>query len=133
VVKSARHKRKEFVLDTNTLTGSIIGCAIKVSNKLGNSFLERVYENAMMIELARAGLFAEQQKPLSVLYDGHVVGDFHVDILVNETVICELKATKEINERHQAQLLNYLKASGLSLGLILNFGTPKLGIKRMKL
>jgi GxxExxY protein len=119
------------VADT-TVTRTIIGCAMKVSNTLGIGFLEKVYENALVIELRKAGLIVEQQKPIVVMYDDTSVGEFFADILVNGSIICELKATKAIDEVHQAQLLNYMKASGLTIGLLLNFGTSKLGIKRMQ-
>jgi GxxExxY protein len=118
---------------TEEVTERIIGCAIKVSNTLGVGFLEKVYENALVVELARAGLGVEQQKPIQVSYEGVIVGEFGADIIVNGSVILELKAAKIIDPVHQAQLLNYLKATGLKVGLILNFGTPRLGIKRMVL
>jgi GxxExxY protein len=106
---------------------------MKVSNTLGVGFLEKVYENALVVELARAGFAVEQQKPIKVSYEGVIVGDFAGDIVVNGTVILELKAAKIIDEIHKAQLLNYLRATGLKVGLILNFGTSRLGIKRMVL
>ena len=115
------------------VTERIIGCVMKVSNTLGVGFLEKVYENALMVELARAGLAVEQQEPIKVSYEGVLVGDFAADIIVNGSVVLELKAAKMIDEIHQAQLLNYLRATGLRVGLILNFGTPRLGIKRMVL
>ena len=118
---------------TEDVTERIIGCAIKVSNTLGVGFLEKVYKNALVVELARAGLLVEQQKPIQVSYEGVIVGEFGADIIVNGFVILELKAAKIIDPVHQAQLLNYLKATGLKVGLILNFGTPRLGIKRMVL
>ena len=118
---------------TEDVTERIIGCAIKVSNTLGVGFLEKVYENALVVELARAGLLVEQQKPIQVSYEGVIVGELGADIIVNGSVILELKAAKIIDPVHQAQLLNYLKATGLKVGLILNFGTPRLGIKRMVL
>lgn len=102
-----------------------------VSNTLGVGFLEKVYENALMLELQRSGLQALSQQTLQVRYRGIVVGDYCADIVVNGLVLLELKAAKAIDENHQAQLLNYLKATGLKVGLILNFGTPRLGIKRM--
>src|SRR5207248_2467274 len=118
---------------TDKLTSGIIGCAYTVSNTLGPGFLEKVYENALAIELRRSGLIAEQQKSLNVYYEGELVGQFAADLVVNGCVIVELKAAKAIDEAHQAQLLNYLKATGMHIGLILNFGTPRLGIKRMVL
>ena len=115
------------------VTEQIIGSTMKVSNTLGVGFFEKVYENALVVELARAGLTIEQQKPIKVIYEGGIVGDFGADIIVNGSVILELKAAKMIDETHQAQLLNYLRATGLKVGLILNFGTTRLGIKRMVL
>jgi len=120
-------------MNTDNLTEIIIGCAMKVSNTLGVGFLEKVYENELAVELRKTALVAEQQKQILVKYDGVIVGDYCADILVNGRVILELKAAKLIDEIHKAQLLNYLKATGLRVGLILNFGTPKLGIKRMVL
>ena len=106
---------------------------MKVSSTLGVGFVEKVYENALVVELARAGLVVEQQKPIKVKYEGVIVGDFAADIVVNGIVIVELKVAKTIDDIHKAQLLNYLRATGLKVGLILNFGTPRLGIKRMVL
>jgi GxxExxY protein len=104
---------------------------LAVSNGLGCGFLERVYEAALAHELRKAGLAVQQQEPLSIFYDGVVVGEYRTDLVVNSAVIVEVKASKAIDPMHQAQLLNYLKASGLRVGLILNFGTPRLGIRRM--
>jgi GxxExxY protein len=118
---------------TEEVTERIIGCAIRVSNSLGVGFLEKVYENALVVELARAGLAVEQQKRIQVNYQCVIVGEFGADIVVNGSLSLELKAAKIIDPVHQAQLLNYLKATGLKIGLILNFGTPRLGIKRMVL
>ena len=115
----------------NKLSEKIIGCAFKVHNTLGCGFLEKVYENALTHDLRKSSLSVEQQKPIQVVYDGIVVGDYFADILVESAVILELKATKVIDGIHEAQLLNYLKATGLNLGLILNFGSPKLQIRRL--
>ncbi len=120
---------RRFELDN--ITRKVIGCAYTVSNNLGSGFLEKVYENALAIELRKAGLDVEQQKHISVSYDGAIVGDFNADILVNDRVIVEVKAMDAIDGFHQAQLLNYLRVAGLKVGLILNFGTARLGIKRM--
>ncbi len=120
-------------MNTDKITETVIGCGYRVSNALGTGFLERVYENALALELRKAGMEVEQQKPLKVLYDGVVVGEYAPDILVNGLVIVELKTAKAIDEAHQAQLLNYLRATGLHVGLILNFGTARLGVKRMVL
>jgi GxxExxY protein len=115
----------------NLLTERVIGCAIRVSNQLGCGFLEKVYENALAHELRKAGHVVQQQHPISVLYDNVVVGDYLVDILVDGRLILELKAVKAIDEIHVAQTINYLRASVHSVGLILNFGKPKLQIKRL--
>jgi GxxExxY protein len=115
------------------VTQRIIGCAIRVSNTLGCGFLESVYEAALAHDLAKNDLLVKRQEPLSIFYDGVVVGNYRTDLVVNEAVIVEVKAAKAIDLMHQAQLLNYLRATGLSVGLILNFGTPHLGIKRMVL
>jgi len=104
-----------------------------VSNTLGAGFLEKVYENALIVELKKLNLKVEQQKKIQVKYEGAVVGDYVADLVVNDSVLLEVKAVKEMNKIFQAQLLNYLKATGLRVGLILNFGTTKLGIKRMVL
>ncbi len=118
--------------ELNELTGVIIGCAFAVSNTLGTGFLEKVYENALVHELRKQNLRVDQQKPISVMYDGIVVGEYFADILVEETVILELKAAKEPNEVFIAQCLNYLKATGLPLCLLLNFGSPRLEVKRLR-
>lgn len=111
-------------------TEKIISCAYKVHNKLGFGFLEKVYENALKIELERFGLKVEKQKPLIVLYDDQVVGEYFADLLVNDSVIIELKTANNIDKAHQAQLVNYLRATGIRLGLIINFG-EKVSIKRV--
>jgi|SRR5215470_3498849 len=112
-------------------TERIIGCAIRVSNTLGCGFLEKVYEFALAHELRKSGLHVQQQHCVPVLYDGVVVGDYRVDLLVDQSVIVEVKAAKALDPIHEAQLLNYLKATRLRIGLILNFGTPHIGIRRM--
>jgi len=125
------NKDKNMAEEKDKLTEAIIGCAFKVSNTLGCGFLEKVYENALMIEIKNSGLNCEQQMPIPVTYRGKMVGDYYADIFVEGQVILEIKATKAIDESAQAQLLNYLKATGVHRGLILNFGTAKLGCKRM--
>lgn len=120
-------------MNTDKLTGSIIGCAMAVSNTLGAGFLEKVYDNALVLELNKLGIKVAQQKKIQVRYEGVVVGDYIADLVVNDSVLLEIKASKSINEIHQAQLLNYLKITRFGVGLILNFGTTKLGIKRMVL
>ena len=115
----------------NLISEKIIGCAFEVSNQLGCGFLEKVYQNALLIELKNTGLQVEKEKQIQVHYKNQVVGDYFADILVNKIIILEIKAVKSLNEVHQAQLLNYLKATTLPLGLLINFGTPKVQIKRM--
>jgi len=116
-------------MEYEKLTEKIIGCAYKVYNKMGFGFLESVYEKCMLIELTKAGLNAESQKPVTVYYDGHVVGEFIADIIVND-VILELKSVSQIAKAHEVQLVNYLTGTGKSVGLLLNFGPKKLEVKR---
>jgi len=118
-------------MNIDQITEKIIGCAYAVSNELGVGFLEKVYENALLIEMEKKGLHVEQQKHVSVTYDGQIVGDYIADLIVEGSVIIELKSVKGIERIHQAQILNYLKATGIHAGLLLNFGTVRLGIKRM--
>jgi len=111
------------------LTQQIIGAFYTVYNSLGYGFLEKVYENALAIELRALGLKVEQQARIAVYYAGEVVGEYYADLLINDTVILELKATRTIAPEHEAQLLNYLKATPFEVGLLLNFG-PEPQIKR---
>lgn len=104
------------------LTYKIIGIGMKVHSTLGHGFLEKVYENSMMVAFRSAGIFAEQQVPIKVVFEGVIVGDYFADILVEKTVILELKACERIADIHKSQALNYLKATGIDLALILNFG-----------
>ena len=113
------------------LTERVIGCAYAVGNTLGNGFLEKVYENALAHELRKAGLQVEQQRNLKVVYDGVVVGDYVADLLVDNSVLVELKSAKAFDDIHVAQCLNYLKASGLQVCLLINFGTPRVEVKRV--
>lgn len=105
------------------ITSKIIAAFYKVYNNLGYGFLEKVYENALVIELNKVGLTVRQQVPIQVYYDGKVVGEYFADLLVDDKVIVELKATKAIVDAHEAQLINYLKATNIEVGLLLNFGT----------
>ena len=119
-------------LITNELvTEKIIGCAYTVANTLGSGFLEKVYENAMAHELRKAGLVVQQQAGIAVNYDGVIVGDYVADLLVGNEVLVELKAVKGIDNVHFAQCMNYLKATGLQVCLLINFGTPRIEIKRV--
>jgi GxxExxY protein len=109
-------------MNVNQITETIIGCAYKVHNELHGGFLEKVYENALAHELAKAGMKVEQKKPLSVYYDGIIVGEYFIDLLVEDTVIVELKSIQRFNDAHLAQTLSYLKAINAPLGLLINFG-----------
>ena len=104
------------------ITDLIIKAYYQVYNKLGFGFLEKVYENAMMIELIRLDLKCEKQKPITVNYDGFDIGEYFADIIVNDCVIIELKAAENLCPEHEAQLVNYLKATEIEVGLLLNFG-----------
>ena len=115
------------------LTQKIIGCAYTVSNTLGSGFLEKIYENALVIELRKNRLAYQQQLPVKVIYDGIVIGEYISDLVVESKVLIELKACKAIDDAHVAQCLNYLKATNLQLGLIINFGKPKIEIRRLVL
>jgi GxxExxY protein len=111
------------------LTEKIIGAFYKVYNQMGFGFSERVYENALTIELKNQGLDVIQQAAITVFYGASRVGEFSADLLINQAVIVELKAVQQILEEHEAQLLNYLKATQIEVGLLLNFG-PKAQYKR---
>ncbi len=113
------------------ITESIIGCAYTVMSALGSGFLEKVYENALIYELRKCGLTVFQQHSIKVYYDGFVVGDYVADLLVENQILIELKAVKAIDENHRAQCMNYLKATGHTVCLLINFGAPKLEVKRI--
>jgi GxxExxY protein len=114
----------------NRLSEQVIGCAFQVTNTLGIGFLEKVYENALVHELRKSGLAVRQQHGIVVYYDGVVVGEYAVDLLVEGTIMVELKAVKALDNVHAAQCINYLRATGLRLCLLLNFGKPRLQIQR---
>ncbi len=120
-------------VDVNRVTGKVINCAYRVSNTLGSGFLEKVYENALAIELQQNGLLVAQQHPVNVFYNGNLVGDYVADLLVEDYVIVEIKAVKALDEVHSAQCMNYLKASGLKVCLLINFGRPRVEIRRIVL
>ena len=120
-------------VEINQLTEKIIACVYRVSNTLGSGFLEKVYENALAIELRNNGLKVEQQHPIKVYYAGQAVGDFAADLLVEGCVIVELKAVRAFEDVHSAKCLNYLKATSLKLCLLVNFGRPRVEIKRLVL
>jgi GxxExxY protein len=104
------------------LTEQIIQAFYKVYNTLGYGFLEKVYENAMVVELTLLGLKVEKQKSIVVNYFGHIVGEYFSDLIIEETVLCELKASPSVIKEHEVQLLNYLRATDIEIGLLLNFG-----------
>ena len=126
-------EHNEFQLETNRITEKIIACVYRVSNTLGSGFLEKVYENALAIELLVNDLGVAQQYPIKVFYDKQAVGDFVTDLLVEDRVIVEVKAVKALDEVHSAQCMNYLKATGFRICLLINFGKPRAEIKRVVL
>ncbi len=117
--------------ELDKITERIIGCAYKVSNTLGIGFVEKVYENAHFHEMKKDGLRVVQQQLVKVNYDGVVVGEFYLDMLVNDLVIVELKAVSTLTNDHLAQAFNYLRATGLPACLLINFGQPKIQIRRL--
>jgi GxxExxY protein len=124
-------REQPAIEDINLLTQKIIGCAFVVSNQLGSGFLEKVYENALAHELRKAEIKVLQQVAIPVYYDGVNVGDYIADVLVEDCIIIELKTVKSLENIHVAQCLNYLKATGYKICLLLNFYRPKLEIKRI--
>jgi len=109
-------------MDGKEITERIIGCAFKVHRVLGSGFFEKVYENALFIELNKSGLHAQQQALVPVLYEGQKVGEYFADIMVEKKIVCELKANDSLSREHEVQLVNYLAATGLEIGLLINFG-----------
>ena len=116
-------------MQADDLTKKIISCAYKVHNALGPGFLEKIYENALRIEIEKLGIRVRQQQPISVEYEGQVVGEYYADLWVDERLVVELKAAQTIAREHEVQLVNYLTATKVDLGLLLNFG-PSVQIKR---
>ena len=117
-------------MDINQLTYKINGAVYEVYRILGPGFLEKVYENALMVELKARNLKAENQVPINVEYKSTIVGDYYADIVVENKVIIELKAIEKLQKIHEAQILNYLKATNFEIGLLVNFTHPKAQIKR---
>ena len=122
---------QEPTYDHDPLSEAVVGCVFRVANGLGTGFLEKVYENALLHELRKAGLEAKQQVSATVTYDGENVGDYIGDIVVEGRLLLELKACKALEDVHLAQCLNYLKATGILTCLLINFGTPKPQIRRV--
>ena len=117
-------------MDINELTYLINGAIFEVMRLLGGGFLEKVYEKALIVELRKRGVKAESQVPIKVKYKGTEVGEYFADIVVEDQVILEIKAVDSLQKVHEAQILNYLKATGFKIGLLVNFKHPKAEIKR---
>ncbi|MDZ7698865.1 MAG: GxxExxY protein [Deltaproteobacteria bacterium] len=120
-------------MDLNDLTYRIRGAVFEVNRILGAGFLEKVYERALLVELRHQGLKAESQAPITVQYKDEIVGEYSADIVVEGQIILELKAVDSLQKIHEAQVLNYLKATGYKIGLLINFTHPKAEIKRFVL
>jgi GxxExxY protein len=116
--------------ETRPATRAIIGAAMKVHGRMGMGFVEKVYENALAFELGRSGISFERQVPMRVSYEDHLVGQFVADLVVDGRVIVELKAVACLTDDHRAQCINYLRSTGLNVGLLLNFGRRRLEYKR---
>jgi GxxExxY protein len=117
-------------MEYEEITGKIIGAAYAVYKQLGFGFLESVYKKAMLIELAKHHLKAEEEKPLQVHYDGQIVGDFFVDLFVEDSVVVELKSVQHLSKEHEVQLVTYLKGLSKDIGLLINFGSSGVEVKR---
>ena len=121
----------EHRYEHDELTERAIGCAFVVSNSLGHGFLEKVYENALAIELRHMGHEVQQRAPVEVRYREEIVGIYQPDLLVGRSVVLELKCVAALDRTHRAQCLNYLRATGLKTGLVINFGRPRLDVQRI--
>ena len=117
-------------MDKEQLTHQIIGCAYRVYNELGFGFLESVYQKAMVIELSKAELHVEPEKPLQVFYDGLAVGNFYADLFVENEIVLELKSVQSLVKEHEVQLVNYLNGIRRDIGLLINFGPTGVEVKR---
>ena len=117
-------------LQHEQITRAVIGSAFEVINELGSGFLKSFYEKALLLALRQKGLFAVSQYPAKVMFRGECVGDYYADIFVEEKVIVEFKAVKAIAAEHQAQVINYLNATGIEVGLLINLGSSRLEYKR---
>ena len=115
----------------DNISRRVIGCAFAVGNELGAGFLENVYESALAVELGKQNIRFEKQKALDVYYSGTIVGHYIADLVSDDRLILEVKARSAVTPTHEAQLMNYLQATGITVGLLLNFGTPRLGVKRI--
>ena len=117
-------------MEHENITETIIGCAYKVYNQMGFGFLESVYEKCILIEMRAAGLSVEAQKSISVQYQDEIVGDFIADLVIENKIVVELKAIEQLTKAHEIQLVNYLVATGISVGLLINFGRTQVEVKR---
>jgi len=117
-------------LENQMLTAEILSACFEVSNELGCGFLESVYEKSLLVALLDKGLMVESQVPLKVEFRRQIVGEFYSDLVVEDSVLLELKAVKKIAPEHIAQVLNYLKATGMPVGMLVNFGNPKVEYRR---
>jgi len=115
------------------LTERIIGVCFQVGNELGHGFLESVYHSALLIALQQDGLEVDSRRPIQVHFRGHIVGDFEPDFVVNKAVLMEIKAVRALAPEHQAQVINYLRATRIEVGLLINFGRPRIEIRRLYL
>ena len=118
------------MLKHEKVTEMVIGCAYRVHNRMGYGFLESVYERCMAVELGKMGLKAESQRPITVYYEGQNVGEFVADLVVDGTIIIELKSVTRLVKAHEVQFVNYLTATRTDVGLLLNFGPEKVEVKR---
>ncbi len=117
-------------MEFEEITHKIIGCAYTVFNKLGFGFLESVYKKAMVIELTKNNFKVESEKPLKVYYDDQIVGDFYIDLFVEDFIVVELKSVQELAKEHEVQLVNYLNGINKNIGLLINFGPSGVEVKR---
>jgi GxxExxY protein len=122
----------EGLLGETAVTKAIIGAAYEVSNRLGCGFLEKVYENALVVELQAMGRKVEQQRTFEIRYRGELVGIYQADLIVDDEVVVELKAARSLEPLHRAQCMNYLRAANLAIGLLINFGLPRIDIQRVQ-
>jgi GxxExxY protein len=120
------------IVGETRLSGEIIGAAHEVANTLGVGFLEKVYETALAIELRRRGHRVDQQRSYEVFYKGELAGIYQADMIVNDEVVVELKAVRGLEAVHRAQCLNYLRATGIKVGLLINFGQPRIDVQRVQ-
>ena len=120
-----------FYMEINELTEIIIGCCYEVYNSLGYGFLEKVYENALCVELKQKKIKVEQQKKLTVFYKEEIVGEYIADLIVDDRVVVELKTIEKLAQIHRSQVLNYIKATNKKLGLLINFSPVTVEVKRI--